>query len=153
MKSVTIPERHIRMLENADTDLKLEYITGIISTSKGEEPQASCPYMEDVFYSLVHGHTAKVIPGIPPFDSTGMKENDLKRYNQVQAGKVPSTGLDHSYENLNFKPITTLPKEYLEQLYSDCRDRISRKKGTAEYRKFIRYLKDVMKYCADSREL
>ena len=151
MKSVTLAGVHIKMLENAD--LKDEFIAGLNSISKGKEPQASCPFMKDVFYSLVHGPTAKVIPGIPKFDPTGMKKSERDRYNKVQAGKVPSTGLDHKYKDLNFKPITTLPKKYLEKLYIDCQGRLSDKQRTAEYRRFLVYLAEVMKYCAESGEL
>ena len=141
------------MLENSDTDIKDEFIAGIICISKGKEPQASCSHMEKVFYNLVHGHTAKVIPGIPKFDSTGMKNSELDRYNKIQAGKVPSTGLDLSYTDLTFKPITTLDKGYLSKLYNDCQSRINRKHGDAKYRRFISYLEEVMKHCADSGEL
>lgn len=109
--------------------------------------------MENVFYNLVHGPTAKVIPGIPQFDPKEIKKSELERYNQIQEGKVPSAGLDHPYKDLNFKPITSLPKEYLEKLYGDCQSRINNQQRTAEYRRFIGYLMEVMKYCANSGEL
>ena len=148
---VTLEKRHIHCLTN--NDLKDEFVAGITSILQGQEAQASCSHMEKVFYNLVHGHTAKVIPGIPKFDSTGMKNSELDRYNKVQAGKVPSTGLDHSYKDLQFKPITSLEKEYLSNLYNECQSRINRKHGDAKYRRFISYLEEVMKHCADSGEL
>ena len=149
MKSVTLLERHISML--TDKNFQHEFTAGITSILRGEEPQASCSHMKTVFFNLVHG--PMTIPGIPKFDPTGMEKNELARYSQIQAGKVPSAGLDHSYKDLKFRAITTLPKEYSEKLYSECQDRLNNKQGTAEYRKFIGYLAEVMKHCADSGEL
>ena len=151
MKTVTLLERHIPIL--TDENLKHELVSGITSILQGEEPQASCTHMENVFYNLVHGPTAKAIPGIPKFDPTGMKKSELARYNKIQAGKVPSTGLNHSYADLKFKPIKTLPKEYLEKLYNDCQGIIGRKQSTAEYLRFIGYLAEVMEHCANIGEL
>ena len=151
MNSVTLLERHIPIL--TDADLKDEFIAGIISILQGKEPQVSYPILKDIFYLLVHGHTAKVIPGIPKFDQTGMKKSELDRYNKLQAGKVPSTGLDHSYKDLQFKPITTLEKEDLSRLYDECQDRINRKHGDAKYQRLIGYLAEVMEHCAASGEL
>ena len=151
MKSVTLGQIHIPILKNENQ--KEEFIAGIISILQGKEPQASSAHMEDIFNLLVHGHTPKIIPGIPKFDPTGMNKSELDRYNKIQAGKVPSTGLDHGYPDLKFKPITTLERDYLEKLYGECQGRINRKKGDADYREFIRYLAKVMKYCADSGEL
>jgi len=151
MDSITLKKIHIHTLTNES--LKDEFITGIISLLQGEEPKATCDHMEDVFYLLAHGQSSKVIPGIPKFDPTGMKQSALVRYRHVQAGKVPSTGLDHSYTGLKFKSITTLEKEYLTKLYADCQDISNNKQGSADYRRFIGYLAEVMKYCADSGEL
>ena len=151
MKSVTLGQVHIPILKNEN--LKDEFVAGIISILQEKEPKASSSYMEDIFNLLIHGPIAKVIPGIPQFDPTGMKKNELDRYNKVQAGKVPSTGLDHSYKDLKFKSMTTLVKDYLEELYADCLSRLSDKQRTAEHRRFISYLAEVMKYCADSGEL
>lgn len=151
MESITLVARHIRILKNAD--LKDEFIAGLDSLFQGKEPQASCPFMEDVFYSLVHGRTAKAIPGIPKFDPKGMKENELDRYSRLQAGKVPSAGLDHPYKDLDLRPITTLPKKYLGKLYSECQDKLNRKQGTPDYRRFLVYLAEVLKHCEDSGEL
>ena len=152
MKPVTLAGVHIKILENADSVKRDELIAGIIHISKGKEPPVSC-FWKDVFDSLVKGHTPKGIPGIPQFDHKGMKESELDRYNKVQAGKIPSTGLNHRYKDLNFQPITTLPQEDLEKLYGECQNRINKRQGSAEYQRFIRYLADVIKYCADSGEL
>ena len=151
MKTVTLGQVHIPILKNENQ--KDEFVAGIISILQEKEPRGSCTYMETVFYNLVHGHTAKAISGIPKFDQTGMKNSELDRYNKIQAGKVPSTGLNHSYNNLKYKSITKLDREYLEELYADCLDRIKKNAGTPEYRKFISYLAEVMKHCADSGEL
>jgi hypothetical protein len=148
---VTIPERHLPIL--TDADLKDEYMSGITSILQGEEPQASCPFMEDVFLNLVHGHKPKIIPGIPKFDPSGMRDSELDRYKKVQAGMVPSTGLDYSYTDLKFKPVTGLDKGYLNELYNDCQDRIQDKTHTPNYRRFISYLAEVMEHCADSGEV
>jgi len=151
MESITLLKRHVTILK--DPQLIDEFIAGIISIFQGKEAQASCSYMETVFNLLVHGQRPKIIVGIPEFNSAGMKKSELERYNQVQAGKVPATGLDHSYTDLQFKPITTLEKEYLSKLYDDCLSRIKSKQCTAEYRRFISYLAEVMKHCANSGEL
>jgi len=151
MNTVTLQRQHIPILKNKS--IKDEFVTAIISILQDEEPQASCPFMKDVFYDLVHGQKPKIIPGIPQFDPTGMKKNELYRYKKVQAGKVPSDGLDHRYTDLQFKPITILDKGYLNELYIDCQNIIKKRKGTAEYRLFIIYLAEVMKHCADSGEL
>jgi hypothetical protein len=152
MQDITLPKWCIPILKNEN--LKDEFVAGVISIMQGEEPKASCPYMEEVFFDLVHGRRRpKVIPGIPQFDPTGMKNNELERYKKVQAGKVPSGGLNHSYKNLQFKPITTLDKNYLNKLYNDCQDIIKKGTATAEYRRFIIYLAEVMEHCADSDEM
>ena len=151
MKSVTLGQIHIPILKNANQ--KDEFVAGIISILQDQEPQASCSFLKDIFKLLVHGPMAKVIPGIPRFDPTGMKKNMLDRYNHVQDGKVPSSGLGHGYKDLNFRPITTLKRDYLKELYADCLSRINGKQGTAEHRRFLRYLAEVMKHCADSGEL
>ena len=104
METVTLGKRHASILINKD--LKDEFGTGIACILRGEEPQASCPYMEDVFFELVHGRRPKVIPGIPKYDPTGMNKAELDRYKKVQAGMVPSDGIDHRYTDLKFKPIT-----------------------------------------------
>ena len=151
MKDINLPKWCVPILENED--LKDEFVAGVTSIMQGKAPKASCPYMEEVFYDLVHGRRPKVIPGIPQFDPTGMKKNELERYKKVQAGKVPSSGLDHSYKNLQFKPITTLDKGYLNKLYNDCQDIIKKGTATAEYRRFIIYLAEVMEHCAASGQL
>ena len=66
---------------------------------------------------------------------------------------MPSNGLNRSYKSLKFKPITSLDKGYLNELYNDCQDRKKKGKGTVEYRRFISYLAQVIKHCADSGEL
>lgn len=151
MNTVTLQKQHIRILKNKS--IKDEFITAIISILQDEEPQASCSFMEDVFYDLVNYQKPKIIPGIPQFDPTGMKNNELVRYKQVQAGKVPSNGLNRSYKSLKFKAITTLEKKYLNKLYGDCLSRINKQNGSIEYRRFINYLAQVIKHCADSGEL
>lgn len=151
MKAITLLERHIPIL--TDENLRDEFVSGITSILQGKEPQASCTIMETVFFNLVHGPTAKNIPGIPKFDPTGLKKNDIDRYNKVQAGKVPSNGLGHGYKGLIFKSITTLPKEYREGLYADCLSRLKDKQRTAGYRRFIGYLAEVIKYCDERGEL
>ena len=151
METITLQKRHALIL--TDKNFKDEFVTGLASILQGEDPQTSCSHMDNVFYNLVHGQKPKIIPGIPEFDPTGMNKNELDRYKKVQAGKVPSDGLDHRYTGLQVKPITSLDKEYLSKLYDDCLDIIIRGKGTAEYRRFIRYLAQVIKHCADSGEL
>lgn len=151
MQDVTLQKWCIPILK--DENLKDEFIAGVTSIMQGKEPKASCPFMKDVFFDLVHGRRPKIIPGIPQFDPTGMKKNELDRYKKVQAGKVHSSGLDHSYTDLKFKPITTLDKGYLNKLYNDCQDIIKKRTCTAEYRRFIIYLAEVMEHCADSGEL
>lgn len=149
--SITLHKKHLSVLTHES--MKDEFISGIINLLQGEEPKATCSHMETVFYLLAHDQSSKVIPGIPKFDPTGMKQSELERYHHVQAGKVPSTGLDHSYIDLKFKPITTLEKEYLSKLYVDCLNRVNSQHGSADYRRFLSYLVEVMKYCADSGEL
>lgn len=149
MKSVTLQERHISLLTN--DNFKDEFTAGIISILRGEEPQASCTYMERVFFNLVHGTMA--IPGIPKFDPTGMGNADLGRYNKVQSGKAPSSGLGDTYKDLNFEPIATLKRDYIEELLADCLSRINMKHGSADYRGFLCYLAKVLKHCLDSGEL
>jgi len=151
VNTVTLQKQHIPILKNKS--MKDEFVTAIISILQEQEPQASCSFMKNVFDDLVHGQKPKIILGIPQFDPTGMKNNELGRYKKVQTGNVPSAGLDHRYADLQFKPITTLDKNYLSKLYDDCLDRINGKKGTAEYRRFIGYLAQVMKHCANSDEL
>jgi len=150
MDSITLHKKHLPIL--TDEKLKDEFVAGVISILQGEEAKASTGKMALVFGSLVYQKKLNIIHGIPRFDPKGMKESELDRYNQVQAGKVPSSGLEHSYADLQFKPITTLDREYLSMLYSDCQDRINRK-GSAEYRRFISYLTEMMKHCAGSGEL
>jgi len=151
MDSITLKKHHIHTLTNES--LREEFIAGIVSLLQGKEPKATCSHMEDVFDFLAHYQGPKVIPGIPRFDPAGITKNELERYNRVQAGKVPSTGLDHSYKDLKFKPITTLDKGYLSGLYNDCLGRINSNNGSVEYRKFVSYLAEVMKHCANSGEL
>ena len=151
MTTITLQKKHLPILSNKD--MKDEFVTGLASILKGEEPQTSDSFMKKVFYDLVHGKKPKVIPGIPQFDPTGMKKNELDRYKKVQAGMVPSGGLDHRYADLQFKPIKTLKKDYLSRLYDDCLHRVKRKEGSANYRRFISYLAEVMKHCANSGEL
>ena len=151
MKTVTLGQVHIPILKNENQ--KDEFVAGIISILQEKEPKASSSDMEDIFNLLVHGPIAKVISGIPHYDPTEIKKSELDRYNKLQAGKVPSTGLDHSYKDLKFKPITTLEKDYLEKLYNACQSRINDKQRPAEYRRFISYLAEMMKHCADSGEL
>jgi hypothetical protein len=151
MKTVTLGQVHIPILKNENQ--KDEFVAGMISILQEKEPKASSSYMEDIFNLLIHGPIAKVIPGIPQFDPTGMKKSELARYNKIQAGKVPSGGLDHRYTDLQFKPITTLDKGYLSKLYNDCQSRINDKQRPAEYRRFISYLAEVIKHCAESGEI
>lgn len=148
--TINLNKKHLPIFTNED--LKDEFVTGIISLLRGEEPKATCDYMEGVFDNLVHGPGQNVIPDIPKFDPTGITKNDLIRYNRVQLGKVPSNGLEHRYKDLKFLPIRNLDKEYLTKLYDDCQVRIRGQKGSAEYRKFIGYLAEVMKHCANSGE-
>ena len=153
MPSVTLLERHIHCL--TDPDLKHEFMEGITSILRGEKPQYSCTYMEKVFHNLVHGSTAPAIPGIPPFDPAKVKKSMLPLYDKVQAGKVPSNGLDHGYKKLKttFRPIQTLGRDYREELYIECQDRINRKQGDADYQNFIGYMAEVLEYCLGSGEL
>ncbi len=151
MNSVTLGKIHLHLL--TDENLRKEFVEGIISLLQGKEPKATCTFIKDIFNLLAHGYQAKVIPGIPKFDLTGMKKKEALRFEKIQAGKVPSNGLDHAYKDLQFKAITILDKEYLKKLHKDCQDRINKKHGDAEYRRFIGYLAEVLKYCADSGEL
>ena len=151
MDSITLHKKHLSILKDINT--KDEFVAGIISLLQGEEVEASTGKMELAFASLVYQQKLNIIPGIPRFDPAGITKNELERYNRVQAGKVPSTGLDHSYKDLKFKPITTLDKEYLSGLYNDCLVRINSNNGSVEYRKFVSYLAEVMEHCANSGEM
>lgn len=151
MDSIILHKKHLSIL--TDKNMKDEFVSGIVSLLLGEEPNTTCSYMELVFASLVYQQKRNTIPGIPRFDPAGITKNELERYNHVQAGKVPATGLEHSYKDLKFKPITTLDREYLSGLYDDCLVRINSKNGSAEYRKFLSFLAEVIKHCASSGEL
>ena len=88
MISITLQKKHLPILSNKD--MKDEFVTGLVSILKEEEAQTSSSFMKKVFSDLVHDKKPKVIPGIPQFDQTGLKKNELDRYKKVQAGKVPS---------------------------------------------------------------
>jgi hypothetical protein len=104
MARVTLSKWCLPML--TDEKLKDGFIDGIIKIIKGEKVQDSNSHMRDVFSLLTN--QPKVIPGIPNFNRTGIPPKEVARYELIQGGMVPSTGLDHGYQGLDFKPITTL---------------------------------------------
>ncbi len=97
--------------------------------------------------------TPKIVKNIPQFLG---KSNDIALMastRMISLGYIPADGISWGYGKLDLKPITALSRQYLAELYNDIRNKISTITGYTEHLEWLRYLYDVLRFCAGSPEL
>lgn len=93
---------------------------------------------------------SELLHNIPSFDGTDVNPAMKERYTKFKKGFIPSNGIiNMAYKDIEYQLITELSKDYLNKLMAEVTS-ILEGSGTASYRSWIMYLKQVMMYFAES---